>query len=125
MKYKKREIERYLDEVKQAIRNKRYSVSAREKNERLFIDFVFTEKMREQILLNLCVEDFCGTVKNEHPKYAYEILYIFGKSVRLLPRFGRSEKVVHLYIKINKLQDSFCIIISFHEQEYPLKYVFQ
>lgn len=56
MKYKKREIERYLDEVKQAIRNKRYSVSAREKNERLFIDFVFTEKMREQILLNLCEE---------------------------------------------------------------------
>lgn len=125
MKYKKREIERYLDEVKRAIRNKRYSVSAREKNERLFIDFVFTEKMREQILLNLCVEDFCGTVKNEHPQYAHEILYIFGKSVRLLPRFGRSEKVVHLYIKINKLQDSFCIIISFHEQEYPLKYVFQ
>lgn len=119
------EVECYLAEVKQAIRENRYTVSPREKNEQLFIDFVFSEKMREDILLSLCVEDFCGAVNNEHPRFSHEILFVFGKNVQLLPRYGGKERMVSLYIKFNKLENLYCVVISFHEQEHSLTYVFK
>lgn len=119
------EVGSYLADVKQAVKEKRYTVSPREKNEQLFIDYVFTEQKREEILLNLDIEDFCGAVNNDHPKFSHEILYIFGRDVRLLSRFGGGEKKVSLYIKFNKLENLYCIVVSFHEQEYPLNYVFR
>lgn len=119
------EVESYLRDVKQAIREKRYSVSPREKNEQLFIDYIFSEESREKILLDLCVDDFCKAVYNEHPKYSHEILYIFGKDVNLLPRFGDEEVQVSLYIKFNKLESLYYIIVSFHEQEQILDYAFK
>lgn len=34
-------------------------------------------------------------------------------------------KTVSLYIKFNKLENCFVIVISFHEQNYPLTYYFR
>ena len=34
-------------------------------------------------------------------------------------------KTVSLYIKFNKLENCFVIVISFHEQKYPLTYYFR
>ena len=47
-----------------------------------------------------------------------------GKDVMLLERMGTKEKQVSLYIKFNKLE-CYVIVISFHEQKYPLKYPFK
>ena len=121
----RKEVQSYLDDVKRAVNEHRYTVSPRDKNEQLFRDYVFTEKKREEILLALSVEDFCEVLDNEHPRFAHEKLYVFGKDVLLLPRYGHGEKLVSLYIKFNKLENLFCIIISFHEQEHPLGYVFR
>ena len=38
---------------------------------------------------------------------------------------GTEEKTVSLYIKFNKLENCFVIVISFHEQKYPLTYYFR
>ena len=125
MHIKREEVECYLAEVKQAVRDNRYTISPREKNEKLFEDFVFNEQMREAILLELCVEDFSEVLDNEHPRFAHEKLYVFGKDIQLLPRYGGDERVVSLYIKFNKLENLYCIVVSFHEQEHPLSYVFK
>lgn len=125
MDIKREEVECYLDAVKQAVRDNRYTISPREKNEKLFEDFVFNEQMREEILLELCVEDFCEVLNNDHPRFAHEKLYVFGKDIQLLPRYGGDERMVSLYIKINKLENSYCIVVSFHEQEHLLSYVFK
>ena len=77
MDIKREEVECYLDAVKQAVRDNRYTISPREKNEKLFEDFVFNEQMREEILLELCVEDFCEVLNNDHPRFAHEKLYVF------------------------------------------------
>ena len=45
----------------------------------------------------------------------HETLYIFGKEVLLIERYGTAEKLVPLYIKFNKLDNEFVIVISFHE----------
>ena len=50
---------------------------------------------------------------------------VFGKDVTLLERNGTEEKTVSLYIKFNKLENCFVIVISFHEQKHPLTYYFK
>ena len=124
----KKSIEQYLEDVKAAVRNNRYRID-RNKNRldnlNLFTDYLNDEAKAKKILLNLDVMDFSAILRNEHAGFEHELLYVFGKDVRLLERYGTKEKTVSLYIKINKLENSFVIVISFHEQKYPLKYYFR
>ena len=91
----------------------------------LFTDYLIDEAKAKKILLNLDVMDFSAILQNEHAGFEHELLYVFGKDVKLLERYGTKEKTVSLYIKINKLENNFVIVISFHEQKYPLKYYFR
>lgn len=122
------EIELYLDEIKEAVRRDRYRIdrnSRRQGNRDLFLDYIIDETKAKDILLSLEATDFSEKRRNEHKGYEHEILYIFGKNIKLLKRFEPVEKVVSLYIKFNKLENCFVIVISFHEQKYPMKYYFK
>lgn len=122
------EIEHYLSEIKMAVKKDKYRIERnekRQKNNDLFIDYIIDESKAKEILLNLEAEDFSEKRNNEHRGYEHEILYVFGKIVNLLERFGFEEKTVSLYIKFNKLENCFVIVVSFHEQEYPMRYYFK
>lgn len=69
--------------------------------------------------------DFSEVLQNEHKGYENELLYVFGKDVHLLERIGAGERTVSLYIKFNKLDNNYVIVVSFHEQKYPIKYYFK
>lgn len=128
MSIQKTDIEQYLFEVKEAVRNNRYRIDRNKKrmdNVQLFTDYVINEDKAKDIVLGLNVMDFSGILQNEHAGYEHERLYVFGKEVRLLERYGTNIKNVCLYIKFNKLKNRFVIIISFHEQKYPLTYYFR
>ena len=86
---------------------------------------VTTEAKAKEIILSLTVIDFSEILQNEHRGYEHEKLYVFGKDVTLLERNGTEEKTVSLYIKFNKLENCFVIVISFHEQKHPLTYYFR
>ena len=121
-------IEGYLLQVKDAIFKGNYSIarnSNRQDNNDLFNDYVIDEEKTKEILLTIEVEDFSEVRYNEHKGYEHELLYIFGKEVRLLERWGSEEMIVPLYIKFNKLENQFVIVISFHRQKYPMKYYFK
>ncbi|MBR5229723.1 MAG: hypothetical protein IKW01_02610 [Firmicutes bacterium] len=125
MSITKEEVQIYLDDVKSAVKGKRCKISAREVNDQLFEEYLIDEEGAGVIILSLCVEDFCKTAPNEDPRYPHELLYIFGKDVNLIPRFGGKETTVSLYIKFNKLDNHYTIVVSFHKQKYPLKYKFK
>lgn len=128
MNIDRNDIELYLSDVKEAINNDRYRLDRntnRKDNIDLFLNYVIDEARAKEILLSLTVMDFSSVVQNEHPGYEHEKLYIFGKEVSLLERIGLEEKVVPIYIKFNKLENSYVIVISFHEQHYPLVYCFR
>ena len=91
----------------------------------LFLEYVIDEGKAKEIILSLTPYDFSGILQNEHKGYEQERLYVFGKDVTLLERSGSAEKQVSLYIKFNKLENCFVIVISFHEQKYPLTYYFR
>lgn len=122
------EIAAYLAEVKRSVKKGRYRIEQNENrrdNIKLLVDYVISCDDVRNILLSLTVEDFSERKQNEHTGYEDERLYIFGKDVFLMERFGTGERLVPLYIKINKLKNLLVIVISFHEQKYPLRYPFK
>ena len=123
-----KDIQQYLSEVKDAVEKDNYRLdrnAKRQDNIDLFLDYVIDEAKVKEIILSLTVMDFSEILQNEHKGYEQENLYVFGKDVTLLERNGTEEKEVSLYIKFNKLENSFVIIISFHEQKFPLTYYFR
>lgn len=124
----KKEIEQYLSEVQEAVENDRYRIDRNAKrpdNINLFLDYIIDEAKAKDIILSLTAMDFSGILQNEHKGFEHERLYMFGKDVNLLERNGTEDKTVSLYIKFNKLENCFVIVISFHEQKYPLTYCFK
>lgn len=122
------EINIYLDEVKEAIRNNRYRIDRnlnRQDNINLFLDYVIDETMAKDILLGLTATDFSERVRNRKPGYEHEVLYIFGKDAELLERMENSIRTVPLYIRFNKTDTCYVIVVSMHEQKYPIKYYFK
>ena len=123
-----KDIEQYLSEVKEAVEKDNYRLdrnARRQDNINLFLDYVIDETKAKEIILSLTVTDFSEILQNEHKGFEHEKLYVFGKDVTLLERNGTEEKTVALYIKFNKLENCFVIVISFHEQKYPLTYYFR
>jgi len=123
-----KDIEVYLDEVKDAIRQNRYRIEnnpRRKDNINLFLNYVIDETMAKDILLDLTTADFSEILQNEHKEYKHELLYVFGKNVQLLERIGDKTRCVSLYIKFNKLDNCYVIVVSLHEQKYPIKYYFK
>lgn len=128
MQYSYDEIIKYIKEIKDAVSAGRYRIEInkkRQKNTELFRDYLISEEKCREILLSLEVNDFCEILHNEHEGFEHELLYVFGKEVRLLQRFGEEEELLSLYIKFNKLFNRYVIVISFHKQEYPLVYAFK
>ena len=124
----KKDIEQYLSEVKEAVKNDRYRIernARRQDNLNLFLDYVIDEAKAKKVILSLTAMDFSGILQNSHKGFEHERLYVFGKDVVLLERNGTEEKTVSLYIKFNKLENCFVIVISFHEQKHPLTYYFK
>ena len=125
MNVTKSDVEAYLLDVRAAVNSGRYQISPRPKNKNIYIDYVFTEVDAKNVILSLTAENFSDAIQNDHPQHPEEILYVFGKDIKLLPRYGGEEELVSLYIKFNKLTNQYLIVISFHEQEYPLTYKFK
>ena len=121
-------VERYLSEVRELVMLNRYTLSInsnRSDNMDLFQKYIIDRNGAKNIILSLTADDFSTVLNNEHDGYEYERLYVFGKDVRLVERFGTEEKNVSLYIKFNKIEKSYVIVISFHEQRYPLPLYFR
>lgn len=122
MNVTKEHIEQYLSELHGAVGAGNYQIASRYKNMDMYIDYIFTEKDARGLLLSLRPEDFSEAVRNAHAGYSQELLYIFGKDIRLLPRFGGGEETVPLYLKLNKVRGPYVFVISMHRQEAPLFY---
>ena len=128
MDIRRNDIEVYLKEVKCAVEQNRYRIELnpnRKDNLNLFFNYVIDEEDVKDILLDITVIDFSEVRKNSKKGYEHEKLYIFGKDVELLEKIGNGYKKVSLYIKLNKLERNYVIVISIHEQKYPLRYHFK
>lgn len=123
----KNEIDDYLHDAKHLCSLNKFHVSLndkRKKNKRLRTKYIINDEITKNIIMDLEVEDFIEKTKNINKNFEKKDLYVFGKKVKLLERFGEEEKIVPLYIKINKYENRYMIFISFHEAEFELNYFF-
>ncbi|MFM9414126.1 hypothetical protein ACKQTC_07075 [Peptococcus simiae] len=123
-----KEVETYLEEAKALIRDGDYRIARnanRSDNNDLFLEYVLSEAEAEKILLSLSTKDFSEARRNQKEGYGHELLYIFGKKVELLERFGANLVIVPLYIKLNRIENKILIVVSFHKQKYKLIYCFK
>ncbi len=113
------EINDYLGEAKKLILDGKFRIalnSNRLTNLSLFDEYLINEESVKSILLNLTVYDFCEKVQNKHANFNHEWLYVFGKEIDLIKRFEEKSEMVPLYIKFNKIEDKFLIVVSFHKK---------
>lgn len=123
-------IKAYLKELKNLVLENKYTISRnanREENKKFVEDYKIDSRKEKEILMNLEYDDFCYAVNNKNPKFAFEVLYIFNKEYEL-DRWGELVSV-DIYIKTNKTQtrtgEDIMIIVSFHERNMPIKYLFR
>jgi len=111
-----------------------YEMNGKErcKNEAFTRKYRIHSKERNKILTELTSKDFCESIldrlKNE-PKYD-EILYVFGIEKELEERETGIQKKVPIYIKLQffKMEgadEDVTLVISFHEAEKPLRFMFR
>ena len=119
------DILKYLKRAKIAVVQEKYNLSMnREKNKKFSEDYNLTAKKIENIILNLEVEDFCYAVDNEKEEFSHEILYVFC-SREELNYFGKYNEV-DIYIKFNLIDSAgYLYIISFHEREKSISFLFK
>jgi len=63
----KNDVEQYLSDVFAAVRAGRYQIASRQKNQDIYMDYVFTEEDAKKVILSLAAYDFSDAVQNEHP----------------------------------------------------------
>ena len=104
--YTKEQIVLILQTIQDCVRENRFVISKNE-NRQENIGFInhynLTSKMQKEILLQIKFDDFCHTLQNTNIGYEYETLYVFYPQVTL---FNLD-------------------VISFHERNKPIDYLFR
>ncbi|MFK9091705.1 hypothetical protein [Bacillus salipaludis] len=128
--FSKTEIEEYLSDFKQLVRDGSYSIELNE-NRTENVDFMeeydISIEKAKNILLCLDVLDFCYAADNTKPQFAYEKLYVFCREFELDNR-GTPEDV-DIYIKSNLTRtrkgNKRLFVVSFHKRNNPISYCFK
>ncbi|WP_055078733.1 hypothetical protein [Lagierella massiliensis] len=128
--YSWEEINGILEKIKTCVNNDKFII-ARNQNRQENNDFLDNYNIRygrqKSILLNLRVDDFCHSLNNINPGYEHEVLYVFVPSVELFNDDDIAENV-DIYIKVNIIESlggNRVIVISFHELNRPIDYLFK
>ena len=128
--YTKEKISAVLQKIKECVSRGKYSVAQNEnrtENVTLIREYNLTSEKQRRILMQIEIEDFCHSLQNINPGYEYEVLYVFCSQVTLF-NLDDEEKKLDLYTKFNIIDlptGSRVVVISFHEINKPIDYLFR
>jgi hypothetical protein len=128
--YSREEIEKILDKIKKCVSSGKFTISQNE-NRQENIDFINEYNIRSDrqrsLLMQIEVEDFCHSLQNTKPGFEFEVLYVFVPQVQLFNADGE-EEIVDVYTKFNIIDmpsGSRAVVISFHNRNKPIDYLFR
>ncbi|MBS3885555.1 MAG: hypothetical protein KGZ56_00690 [Dethiobacter sp.] len=128
--YTKEEISVVLQKIQECVSSGKYSVAQNEhrsENTALIREYNLTSEKQRRILMQIDVEDFCHSLKNTKLGFEHEVLYVFCPQVTLF-NLDDEEKQLDLYTKFNIIDlptGSRVAVISFHERNKPIDYLFR
>lgn len=118
LNYNKEEIEKLLIEFKEYIKDYKFKIAKRDKNDATIYKFNLNKSKIRNLLLELRSNDYIlSSTEENYEKNGPGQIHIYKKEFTLINIFGEEEKVT-IYIKY-KYMDNFTKIpiISFHEDE--------
>ena len=125
MELKFAEVEKLVAKIKEAIENDMYAIDfSKDKNASFVSEYLASEERLKNILLGLDVYDYSEARESDSDNFAGHIVYIFGKEATFIEQSNYQPIEVPLYIKLDYISNEFVFVISFHRQEWPLKYAF-
>lgn len=97
-----------------------YTIANRDKNRQLRKDYIIDDSKIREVLLGLQVNNLIKVEKSNNGAHPDDIVYIFKKLIRLMPRWQEDTDYqnVKVYIKITwptECEGTMMFIISFHE----------
>ncbi|ADY55506.1 hypothetical protein Sgly_1188 [Syntrophobotulus glycolicus DSM 8271] len=128
--YSKEEIAAILQKIQDCVRAGKYTIAQNEKraqNQALIREYNLRTERQRHILLQIEPEDFCHSLQNTNIGFEHEVLYVFCPQV-ILFNFHGEEKQVDIYTKFNIIDldsGSLIVVISFHERNKPMDYLFR
>ena len=128
--YTREEISAVLQKIQECVSSGKYSVAQnenREENVGLIRKYNLTSRRLRRILMQIEVDDFCHSLQNIKPGFEHEVLYVFCPQVTLF-NIDDEEKHLDLYTKFNIIDwptRSRVVIISCHERNKPIDYLFR
>lgn len=118
-------IQKYLEKVRNAVDSGKYSILHNTKNSALIDKYLVDEAKSKEIIKSVQAEDFSEIVTSEDPRFAGDFLYVFGKQVELIRRVDFGTDLADLYIKFDNDDPNVLIVMSLHEQENQINYLFK
>jgi hypothetical protein len=124
------EISAILGKIQTCVISGKYTIAQNEnrrENRALIREYNLSSEKRRKILLQIEPEDFCHSLQNTHVGFEHEILYVFCPQVTLF-NINNEEKQIDLYTKfniINLANGGRVVVISFHERDKPIDYLFR
>lgn len=128
--YTKEQIYAIMQKIKECVRSGKYSIALndnRTENTALIREYNLTSEKQRRILLQIEIEDFCHSLKNTKLGFEHEVLYVICPKVTLF-NLDDIEKQLDLYTKFNIIDlpiGSRVVVISFHERNKPIDYLFR
>ena len=128
--YTKEQISAVLQKIQECVSSGKYSVALnenREENVAFIREYNLSSEKQRRIIMQIDVEDFCHSLQNTNFGFEHEVLYVFCSQVTLF-NIEDEEKHLDLYLKFNIIdlpRGSRVVIISFHERNKPINYLFR
>lgn len=128
--YTRKEIDAILTQIKACVEKGRYIISQngnRQENIGFINEYNIHSGKQKSILMNMKTEDFCHTLQNTKAGYEHEVLYVFVPQAELYNTYGKKE-TVDVYTKFNVMDSPSglrTVVISFHQRNRPIHYLFQ
>ena len=124
--FRREEVEMALATIQTCVARDKFILSTninRTENMEFTDKYNLTVTRIKEIISKIKIEDFCYGLHNEHIGYEHEILYVFCPRIKL--PYGEKIESVDIYTKFNIINGERVIIISFHQRNYPVDYLFK
>jgi len=120
------EISEILKTIQTCVAKDKFIISQnvnRAENNAFIAKFNLTTAKIKNIISLIEPDSFCYGLHNENVGYEHEILYVFCP--QLVLAYGDADEAVDVYSKFNVIDDERVVVISFHQRNYPVNYLFK
>ncbi|MDM8270159.1 hypothetical protein [Thermophilibacter provencensis] len=120
-----KEVDQYLERIKDAVAQGNYKISEREDKNLPFIrQFNVNRSRAAKMILSLCPEDFLHAVPSKMEGNEGQELFVFCRRHALYRLMSSRSEEVLVYYKFDLVGDSFAVVVSMHEAERDPEYAF-